>query len=91
METPQIEVGTQGNSAEAFFLSIEQDLASEEAKLAQMDGDKTVSKEEYKQIQKQAKLVSFLKAMKESATLYGEAVSNNDVPLESVMKKYLNI
>jgi hypothetical protein len=91
METQQIENKEEEKTAEAFFVRIEEYMKSEEEKLKQMDGDKNVSKEEYRTIQEQAKLVAFLKAMREPAKLYLEAVEKENIPLTAEMKKYLNI
>ena len=91
METQQFTVTENGTSMEAFFAQLKESLEYEEEKLKQMDGDKTVSKEEYKKIQDQAKLVEFLHEIKKPVTLYAEAVENDNAELQTKMKKYLNI
>jgi hypothetical protein len=91
METQQFETGSEGGSAEAFFSRVEENLKLEEQKLAQMDRSETVPKAEYKEIQKQAKLVAFLRAMRDSAELYDEAVKDDNISNQAVMKKYLNV
>jgi hypothetical protein len=91
METQQIEITKKETTMEAFFAELKESLEAEEEKLKRMDGDKAVSKEEYKKIQEQAKLVEFLRAIKKPATLYAEAVENNSTELQTIMKKYLNV
>ncbi|MCX6738730.1 MAG: hypothetical protein NT098_01600 [Candidatus Parcubacteria bacterium] len=91
METLVFEKGPEGNSSEAFFARTSQELNKEEEKLKQMDGDKEVSKEEYKKIKAQAKLVAFLREVKDAAVLCAEAEENGDAELFDVMKKYLKV
>lgn len=91
METPKFETGEERDAAEAFFSHVFEESKIEEEKLSEMDGNKEVSKNEYKEIERQAKRAAFLKAMKEPATMYAEAVENDDVELSELMKKYLNI
>ncbi|MCX6736343.1 MAG: hypothetical protein NTZ13_04635 [Candidatus Parcubacteria bacterium] len=91
METPVFEKGAEGNSAEAFFARVLQELDKEEEKLEQMDGDKEVSKEEYEKIKAQAKLVAFLREVKDAAVLCAEAEENDNAELFDVMKKYLKV
>ena len=91
METPQFETEEEGNSAEAFFARVSEESKIEAEKLAEMDGNKEVPKSEYKKIERQAKRTAFLKAMKEPATMYAEAVENGDTESAELMKKYLNL
>ena len=91
METTPFEQKAAEGAGEAFFARAENELRGEKEKLIQMDGDKEVSRENYKSIERQAKLVAFLSAIKESANLYAEAEANNDAENLEVMKRYLNI
>lgn len=90
METQKIETGEEKQSVEAFFAQLKESLEAEEEKLKRMDVG-IVSKEEHKKIQKQAKLVEFLHEIKKPVTLYAEAVENDDVENQAIMKKYVNV
>ncbi len=90
METPVFEKGLEAKKAETFFVRVSEELAKEEEKLKQIDGDREVPKEEYEKIKAQAKLAAFLREVKDAAKLCAEAEQNDNAELLGVMKKYLN-
>ncbi len=89
METQHQEM--KETSAEAFLFHLSEEIMNEKEKLAYIDGNKEVSKTEYKKIQEQAKLVAFLSEMEKAAMFYSEASENKNIELLAVIKRYLNI